>query len=476
MKRMTRTAGSVLLALAALLMVALPLGAVSAQPAVSVEINNTKHAGEFVVAVNKSQILRLNKPFKDVAIANPKIADVLPLTTKSLYVLGKGIGSTTLMIYGPKKTLLAVLDLVVTYDIEGLKSRLFEFMPEQGIEVRGLGDAIVLSGLVSTADKISQAATVAEHFAPGKVVNMMKVEGSQQVMLAVRFAEVSRSVTKALGVDLTYKNDSGNFGFSSGTLTGPFPFIGAIGGAASPLGAFGAVAKTTSNLAILITALEEKGLVKTLAEPNLIAMSGDTASFLAGGEFPIPVAQSGTGGDATITIEFKEFGVGLAFTPTVLDDDRINLVVAPEVSTLDFSVASQGVPGLTTRRAETTVELRDGQTFAIAGLLQNNFSSNIDQTPWLGDIPILGPLFRSSSFQRDETELIILVTPFLVRPAAAAAMATPVDRMIPPSETDLFLQGRLEALGSGLPPTDSAGVLRGTQNGGLIGQYGYIIK
>jgi pilus assembly protein CpaC len=216
-------------------------------------------------------------------------------------------------------------------------------------------------------------------------------------------------------------------------------------------------------------------LTKTLAEPNLIALSGDTASFLAGGEFPIEVVQSGdtVGGDATISIEFKEFGVSLAFTPTVLDNGLINLVVTPEVSALDFSVAVRGVPGLTTRRATTTVELRDGQSFAIAGLLQDDFSDTIDQIPLLGDVPILGALFRSSQFKKNETELVIIVEPHLVKPAPIGSLATPADNFIPPSEPDIWLLGRLEASGSGIP---REGGLAAQGAGGIGGHYGHIIK
>ena len=227
---------------------------------------------------------------------------------------------------------------------------------------------------------------------------------------------------------------------------------------------------------VLLNALEQKGLTKTLAEPNLIALSGDTASFLAGGEFPIEVVQSGdtVGGDATITIEFKEFGVSLAFTPTVLDDGLINLVVTPEVSALDLSrTPPGGVPGLTTRRATTTVELRDGQSFAIAGLLQDDFSDTIDQIPLLGDIPVLGALFRSSQVKKNETELVIMVEVHLVKPAPIGSLATPADNFIPPSEADIWLFGRVEAPGSGIP-RDGGLAMKGA--GGIEGHYGHIIK
>ena len=237
---------------------------------------------------------------------------------------------------------------------------------------------------------------------------------------------------------------------------------------AGVLSSFGIVAKgiTLGNLNIFtaLDALERKGVVTTLAEPTLVAMSGESASFLAGGEFPVPVAQGGggtTNGNTSITVEFKPFGVSLAFTPTVLDDGVINLVVAPEVSSIDpsasINVNGLTIPGLQTRRAKTTLELRDGQSFAIAGLLRNDFQSTVRQFPLLGSIPIIGTLFRSTGFQKQETELVIIVTPRLVRPVPAGQMKVPTDRVRPPSELDLFLNGRTDsAVGSNpLDPKDA---------------------
>lgn len=448
-----------------------------AQPKIVVQGDETRHAGEFVVALNKSQVLQIDVPFEDLLVGNSEIADVLALTDRTAYILGKGLGSTSLTIYGRDKNLIAVLDLVVAPDIEGLKARLFELMPEESIEVRAANGAVMLSGTVSGASRLSNILAVAERFAPGLVTNLLAVEGSQQVMLKVRFVEMSRTVIKDLGFNFNiFEGDflftSGNSFLSSGTtppitLVDPaFVGAGVFGGPAS-IGALGINA--------VLSALETKGLSKTLAEPNLIALSGDTASFLAGGEFPIEVAQSGSGatGDAAITIEFKEFGVSLAFTPTVLDDGLINLVVNPEVSALDFANARNGVPALTTRRASTTVELRDGQSFAIAGLLQDDFSDTIEQVPLLGDVPVLGALFRSSQFQKNETELVIIVEPHLVKPAAAGTLATPADRFIPPSETDIWLFGRIESPDSGKGWGDALGA-KGA--GGIDGHYGHIIK
>ncbi len=453
-----------------------------AQPKIVVQGDVTKHAGEFVVAINKSQILQLDVPFEDLLVGNSAIADVLALTDRTIYILGKALGSTSLTIYGREKKLIAVLDLVVSPDIDGLKARLFEIMPEEKIEIRTANGALVLSGTVSGASTMDDILAVAERFAPGLVTNLMSLEGSQQVMLKVRFVEMKRTILKELGFN--FNIFEGDFLFTSGNTflgnpggisggTGVITLKDAAFGAASILG--GPASIGAVGVDVLLSALETKGLTKTLAEPNLIALSGDTASFLAGGEFPIEVAQSGASatGDAAITIEFKEFGVSLAFTPTVLDDSLINLVVTAEVSALDLSVAVRGTPGLTTRRATTTVELRDGQSFAIAGLLQDDFSDTIDQLPLLGEIPILGALFRSSQFKKNETELVIIVEPHLVRPAPAGSLATPADNFIPPSEADIWLFGRVEAPGSGIPRD---GGLAAKGAGGIEGHYGHIIK
>ncbi len=463
-----RRAVMLVLALIAGASVAGGIGAPDARAQAPVtQANGSLHGGSFVVALHQSQVLRLETPFADVLVGNAEIADVLPLTDRSIYVLGKGLGTTRLTLYEKNKRLIAVVDLVVTYDVEGLKRRLNELMPGERIEIRPANDALVLSGAMSNATRMAQALAVAERFAPGKVTNLMAVNGSQQVMLAVRFAEMQRTAVKELGItsDLSIGNK-----FSLGTVGG------------IPDAAFGVVSKSLATgklaLSVVLDALEKKGMVRTLAEPNLIALSGDTASFLAGGEFPIPVAQSDNN---SITIEFKPFGVSLAFTPTVLGDGLINIVVAPEVSRPDptNSVSLPGglrIPGLTTRRAKTTVELRDGQSFAIAGLIQSDFQDSIRQFPGLGDVPVLGALMRSSDFTRNESELVIIVTPHLVRPAAAEAMASPADRFTPPSDIELFLFGRNEGAQPGRAGGRSGAGLVVPGAAGLDGPHGHIIK
>jgi len=444
-----------------------------AQPRIVVQVDEGRHAGEFVVPINKSQVLQLDVPFADLLVGNSEIADVLALTDRTVYILGKALGSTSLTIYGREKNLIAVLDLVVSPDIQGLKARLFEIMPDEKIEARTANGAVVLSGTVSGNVTMDKILAVSERFAPGLVTNLMSVEGSQQVMLRVRFIEVKRSILKNLGFN--FDIFEGDFRFTSGNTflanpgwlppgTDTITLSGAAFGAGSMIGGtVGAVAVST-----LLRALETKGLTKTLAEPNLIALSGDTASFLAGGEFPVQTVSE----DQT-QIEFKPFGVRLSFTPTELDDGLINLIVSPEVSAVDFSVAVGGTPGLTVRRATTTIELRDGQSFAIAGLLQDDFSDSIEQIPLLGEVPILGALFRSSQFQKNETELVIIVEAHLVKPAPIGSLATPADNFIPPSESDIWLFGRIEAPGSGIP---REGGLAAQGAGGIGGHYGHIIK
>ena len=434
------------------------LGPIAAPAAaqVSVVADNGVSAGQLDVPINKSQVVRSDRPFAKALIGNPEIADVLPLTTSSIYVLGKKMGTTSLTLYDRRSQLIAVIDIAVGPDVTGLKRQLGELMPGDRVGARISNDSLVLDGTVSSSIAADRAMQLAETYAPGKVVNMMSVGASQQVMLEVRFSEVKRSALKQLGV-----------GFLVGRGTS---FSGAIGGGASLttdattgvtklglgsiLDSFGILTKRFGafglNFDAALDALERKGAITTLAEPTLVALSGETASFLAGGEFPIPVSQgnSGGGGGNNVTVEFKPFGVSLAFTPTVLADGVINMIVAPEVSSIDpsASVVINGlrIPGLQTRRAKTVVELRDGESFAMAGLLRKDFQDTVRQFPILGSIPIIGTLFRSTNFQREESELVIIVTPRLVRPVRAGAMKVPTDRATPPNEADLFLLGRTD--------------------------------
>ena len=450
-------------------LIGLPM--IAAAPAaaqVSIVSDSGVSAGQLDVPVNKSQVVRSDRPFAKALVGNPEIADVLPLTTSSLYVLGKKMGTTSLTLYDRRNQLIAVIDVAVGPDVTGLKRQLGELIPGNHIGARISNDAVVLDGIVSSSVTADRAMQLAETYAPGKVVNMMAVGAAQQVMLEVRFSEMNRTTVKQFGLNHTFLNSSGKFvgGIGDNGLAGVptttttvgspgVPISGTGSGAldlllpATGFGAFGVLSHIAGlNISSALDALEQKGFATSLAEPTLVALSGETASFLAGGEFPIPVSQGGTGNN-NITVEFKPFGVSLAFTPTVLEDGVINLVVAPEVSSLDNSAAvvinGFRVPGLRTRRAKTSVELRDGESFVIAGLLSKDFSDTVRQVPLLGSIPIIGALFRSTGFQKGETELVMVVTPRLVRPVRADALKLPSDRATPPNEADLFLLGRTDS-------------------------------
>ena len=357
--------------------------------------------------------------------------------------------------------LIAVIDVVVGPDVTSLKRQLADLMPGDRVGARISNDAIVLDGTVANAIAADRAVQIAETYAPGKVVNMMSLGSAQQVMLEVRFSEIKRSALKQIGVGLFAGSDgAGNLNGVSGggaSLT-PDPETGAgVLGLGSIAESFGILTKRFGafglNINAALDALERKGAVTTLAEPTLVALSGETASFLAGGEFPVPVLQGGGGGgggnnNTGLTVEFKPFGVSLAFTPTVLADGIIHMIVAPEVSSIDRSASivinNLTIPGLSTRRAKTVVELRDGESFALAGLLRHDFQDTVRQFPGLGSIPIIGALFRSTSFQREETELVIIVTPRLVRPVRAGSLKLPTDRVKAPDEAELLLLGRTD--------------------------------
>ncbi len=437
-------------ALASLGLVTAPAGA-----QVRVVSNELATAGQLDVPVNKSQVLRTDRAYGKALIGNPEVADIVPLNATSLYVLGKKIGATSLTLYDRGGGLIAVMDVAVGPDVTGLKRQLAELMPSDRIGARIANDALVLDGVVSSSVAADKAMQLAETYAPGKVVNMMSIGSSQQVMLEVRFSEVRRSALKDIGIGSFFDNGS-NFGGAIGNGASLTP--GANGSGQVRLGSildsFGILTKTFGafglNFDAALNALEARGAITTLAEPTLVALSGETANFLAGGEFPIPVAQNGLGGDnngggSAITIEYKPFGVSLAFTPTVLADGVISMVVAPEVSSLDPTASVQvnglTIPGLQTRRAKTTVELRDGESFALAGLLRRDFQDQVRQMPVLGSLPIIGALFRSTNFQKNDTELVIVVTPRLVRPVRAGVLKVPTDLQPPPKEPNLFFMG-----------------------------------
>ncbi len=421
------------------------------------------------VPLNRAVVVESDVIFGELSVANPGIADIATLSETTIYILGRAPGRTTLTLLGLDGSLISNVEVQVVSDVAELRERLGEILPGEEIEVRTANDGIVLSGTVSSGQIVDRAMELANRYAPDRVSNLMSVGGTQQVMLQVRFAEMSRSVRQNL---------SASFAVGGGdTLIGTGA-LEAGGGTASPslgnssfLGRQGALAVSfgagSAQIGIMLEALETNGLVRTLAEPNLTALSGQSASFLAGGEYPIPV-QTNTG----VAIECKEFGIQLDFTPTVVSEGLINLVLDTEVSSLGDSVtlAESSIPSLNTRSASTTVEMRDGESFAIAGLLQDDFRDSISQVPWLGDLPIIGTLFRSTNYQRQQTELVVIITAHLVSPTRGEALTLPTDRVAIPTERELFLLGRT----TGRTPTSGAAGDVAQQDFG--GSYGYVME
>lgn len=393
------------------------------------------------VVVSRAVTLVADARISEILIGNPEIADVVALTDRSLYVLGKKIGVTSVSVLNDQKRILAVLSVEVTFDIDGLRKSLVTHVPSSGIQVASVNGKVLLTGTASDAMTLSRTLAIAEQYAPGAVTNALTVRGSQQVLLEVRFIEASRNSSRDLGIG--WDAIGKRFALSTG-----------ITGLASNNTPFGAAVATLldggTKVDVLIQALEKRGLARRLAEPNLVALSGDTANFLAGGEFPFPVQNSAVNGSNLLTVEFKKFGVGLAFTPTVLGDGLINLKIEPEVSEIDptttLRVGGVEIPSISVRRAKTTIELRDGQSFAMAGLLQTLHSNSQSQLPWLGQVPVLGALLRSAAYQKKETDLVIIVTPRLVKPRRPgdAQSATPLDGKVPANDREFFVGGRTE--------------------------------
>jgi pilus assembly protein CpaC len=383
----------------------------------------------------KSATVRTDSSFADIIVGDPEIATVAPLTDQSLYIIGKKIGSTSVAVFDSEKHLVGEIEVEVASDTSKLAIQLRQNIPGSNIKVSSVNGRIMLSGNASDGLAVQKAMAIAGEYGED-VINSITIGRSQQVLLEVRFIEAFRDSSRELGINWRTLGGPSKITFGTRDLvSGTTPFGSLLGVILS--GGIDADA--------LIQALEQRGVARRLAEPNLIALSGDTATFLAGGEFPFPVGQD----DNTITLEFKKFGVSLAFTPTVLADGVINLQIDPEVSQLDNTNAIRlsdiEIPSLTVRRASTTVELRDGQSFVIAGLLQSNSSTQRDQLPWMGDVPVLGALFRSSAYRRDETDLAIIVTPRIVEPIAPGdRVATPLDATRPANEIDFFLLGKDE--------------------------------
>lgn len=411
--------------------------------AIALMVSFGGHAKAMDIEVKKGKVIKLPRPAAHVFIANPDVADVDVRSANYIYVYGTSIGETTLHALDANNNTIFIDDIVVRPNLASFEKTMRRLLPDSEITFDSMGNGIVLRGTVSNPKDAEIAASLASSVLDDgqNLVNMLEVRGSDQVMLRVRVAEVARTEVQNFGINLSSVFTRGSFNF--GLFTGR-DFLDSAdelvtsGNAVQLSGSSGRFVVDS-----VIDALETEGMLKTLAEPNLTAKSGVTASFLAGGEFPVPVPQ----GDGVIAIEYREYGVGLEFTPTVLSDNKISLQVAPEVSTLttsSVSIDSINVPGLATRRASTTVELGSGESFAIAGLLQNDSSNSIEKFPWLGDLPVLGALFRSNSFTNNETELVIIVTPYIVSGVAdPTELALPTDGLQFPSDFERVFLGQL---------------------------------
>lgn len=453
-----------------------PVPAVSAMPAANIST--------IQVPLYKSRVLTTRAAVKKVSVGNPEIADILVTSPTQLYLLGRSLGSTNVLLWDSGNRLIDSLDLEVVHDLGGLKSKLHELLPNERIEVYSAQGALVLRGQVSSAAAMDTAVKLAKTYtaqsasvvqgggeaavaAPSQsldVINLLSVGGSQQVMLEVKVAEMQRSLVKRLGVRFLGIGSAGNWS------------LGGFNDSASLAQTLlssdkGFLAQFTSGSFLFDAVLEaakENGSAKVLAEPTLTTLTGQQAEFISGGEFPVPVSD-----DDGITIEYKEFGVGVKFLPVVLDSGRINLNLNVSVSELvaanslvvntEAAVgASLLVPALTKRSAQSTVELGNGQTIAIAGLISENTRDFVSRFPGLGDVPVLGHLFRSQEFVNGETELVILVTPHLAKPIDARSVRLPTEKVVAPGDMDFYLLGRTKGRGMGRPVPVSLGVSEGS--------------
>lgn len=424
------------------------------------------------MAVGRSLVLQAPGDVERVALSAPDAADILLLSSRQIYLSAKKAGAVNLTVWGKGDRIVAIYELAVTPDVVPLKEVLHRVLPEEkGIHVQATGESVTVSGTATSPAAVSQALALAESYAPKKVINLLTVGGVQQVMLEVRVAEMTRTLARRLGINLYYAF-KGQLLMSTllNGLTLP-QTDGTVHLTENINGQF-RILDGSNTWTGFIDALKENGVIKVLAEPNLVCLSGEKADFLAGGEIPVPVP-SGLG---TVSIEWKPFGVGLAFRPTVLGGSRISIEVKPEVSELDYSnkIEFQGfsIPAIRTRRATTMVELDSGQSFAIAGLINDNMREANNRFPVLGDVPVLGTLFSSKSYQRNETELVIIVTPHLAKPMDQTVQTLPTDGFMEPNDVEYYLYGDLEGGRFQSRPVAAAVRRNGGSEGGFDGQYG----
>jgi len=458
--------------LAALAAVLLLGSAVSEARAQSGVVNVTAEA--IRLETGKGVLVRLPGPAATVFIADSDIADVQVKSPRLIYLYGKSAGDTSLFAVDSQDRVLVSRAVAVSHNLTRLQAAIETLAPDSAVQLRTVDNTLVLSGEVGSASAAADLQKLAGQMLRDEkaVLNRLSVAAPNQVHLRVRVAEVARDTLKVFGFnwDALFSAGSFMFGLASGNLTniaGSF-LTRSIQADTTANNLFGRFTRGNFDVNGLIDALDDEGMISILAEPNLTALSGETATFLAGGEFPILVPD-----DGRVTIEFKQFGVSLAFTPTLVNQERISLKVRPEVSELSTAGAVQlggfTIPALTTRRAETTVELGSGQSFAIAGLLRNNVTKDLSTFPGLGELPVLGPLFRSDRFRREETELVIIVTPYIVRPVSAKVLAAPNDGLVTPTDFGRIVHGEVQR--QRLPPGPSAPLAAGGR--GLVGPVGF---
>ncbi len=436
---------------------------------------------DFVVPISRSELIEVPVEMGEVIVANPSVADVYVHGKNKVSIIGKGLGTTSIRIFDPESKLIRAVDVVVGYDLPAIRKALKEFLPYEAIGVEMVNTNIALTGQVSSISSADKALKIVNEFvAPAfattentpaagdaggaegftsKIINLMSVTAGQQVMLRVRVGEMRRTALKNLGVNLQAINNGADTVFSvatgggldafvNGSALGFGTFTANLEGDSAPRGLVSGTYLNSSGNGVsgMLEALERDGLFKVLAEPNLVAMSGEKAQFLAGGEFPIPVQAE----EGQISIEFKPFGVSVNFLPIVLSESRIRVQVEPEVSEITdegaIIINNIQIPALSTRRAKTTVELSPGESFMIAGLILDEMQSSIEQLPGLSEVPILSALFRSTAYQREETELVLAITPYLVDPMLSGDVKLPTDQFKPASVMESFFYGALGSI------------------------------
>ncbi|WP_353682353.1 type II and III secretion system protein family protein [Mesorhizobium sp.] len=422
--------------------------------------------------MSQSVTVQVNATLGDIVVGDEKIADAQPMTDRTLYVIGKSAGTTTVNLFSEDKRSLGVIQIEVGVDVSDMAQAIRQVAPNSRIDIGSINGKVRLGGHVKDGATLAAIMEVAQQYGPDAIINAVTVDDSQQVNLEVRVLEAKRNAGRDLGVSIRSTNGSGTTRTGTGiaavdednVVLGPGGLLTGLLSNTNPFAALiTRVIDSNIKVDLIIEALEAKGVVRTLAEPNLTTLSGEIASFNAGGEVPIRTLND----DGEISIVYKQFGVNLLFTPVVLANDKINIRLAPEVSDLTgFTTA--GDPIFTNRKLATVVELRDGQSFAVGGLLSSKNTKIQRQVPWLGQVPIVGTLFRNSSNQKEETELVVIVTPRIVRPVKPAEqLATPFDKTRPANDPELFILGQLEV---------TKDMVRKYELGeGVVGPYGHML-